>query len=209
MVNYLTKQELLKFYIKKDMRKILLLFLAFISFNLSAQTTDWVRSFGGTESDKGISIGTDSLGYVYISGYYNTSADFDQINLTNNSPNGTNKENFVAKLDSNGNVLWALAGGDQSGGCCDGSAPMCFEKGDFIIGSRDVCLGKIHGCNFYMASDQFEFYKSMQLTIDVSPGRGSSFSLEIPLGLRFMTISRIYSDDEILFVREGKLLSDA
>jgi uncharacterized protein (DUF779 family) len=97
----------------------------------------------------------------------------------------------------------------QSGGCCDGSAPMCFEKGDFIIGSRDVCLGKIHGCNFYMASDQFEFYKSMQLTIDVSPGRGSSFSLEIPLGLRFMTISRIYSDDEILFVREGKLLSDA
>jgi hypothetical protein len=60
-----------------------------------------------------------------------------------------------------------------------------------------------------MASDQFEFYKSMQLTIDVSPGRGSSFSLEIPLGLRFMTISRIYSDDEILFVREGKLLSDA
>jgi uncharacterized protein (DUF779 family) len=60
-----------------------------------------------------------------------------------------------------------------------------------------------------MASDQFEFYKSMQLTIDVSPGRGSSFSLEIPLGLRFMTISRIFSDDEILFVREGKLLSDA
>jgi hypothetical protein len=97
----------------------------------------------------------------------------------------------------------------QSGGCCDGSAPMCFEKGDFIIGSRDICLGQIHGCNFYMASDQFEFYKSMQLTIDVSPGRGSSFSLEIPLGLRFMTISRIFSDDEILFVREGKLLSDA
>ena len=46
----------------------------------------------------------------------------------------------------------------QSGGCCDGSAPMCFQKGDFIIGSRDVCLGEIHGCSFYMASDQFEYY---------------------------------------------------
>ena len=97
----------------------------------------------------------------------------------------------------------------QSGGCCDGSAPMCFQKNDFIIGSRDVCLGQIHGCNFYMASDQFEFYKSMQLTIDVSPGRGSSFSLEIPLGLRFMTISRIFSDEEIWLVREAKLFSDA
>jgi hypothetical protein len=85
----------------------------------------------------------------------------------------------------------------QSGGCCDGSAPMCFEKGDFIIGSRDLCLGEIHGCNFYMASDQFEYYKSMQLTIDVSKGRGSSFSLEIPLGLRFMSISKIFTDEEI------------
>jgi len=85
----------------------------------------------------------------------------------------------------------------QSGGCCDGSAPMCFKKGDFIIGSKDLCLGEIHGCNFYMASDQFEYYKSMQLTIDVSKGRGSSFSLEIPLGLRFMSISKIFTDKEI------------
>ncbi len=85
----------------------------------------------------------------------------------------------------------------QSGGCCDGSAPMCFEKGDFLIGSRDVCLGEIHGCNFYMASDQFEYYKNMQITIDVSPGRGSSFSLEIPLGIRFMAISRLFTEDEL------------
>jgi uncharacterized protein (DUF779 family) len=89
----------------------------------------------------------------------------------------------------------------QSGGCCDGSAPMCFEKGDFLIGSRDVCLGEIHGCNFYMASDQFEYYKNMQITIDVSPGRGSSFSLEIPLGIRFMAISRLFTDDEQKNVR--------
>jgi uncharacterized protein (DUF779 family) len=89
----------------------------------------------------------------------------------------------------------------QSGGCCDGSAPMCFEKGDFLIGSRDVCLGEIHGCNFYMASDQFEYYKNMQITIDVSPGRGSSFSLEIPLGIRFMAISRVLTDDELKSVR--------
>ena len=86
----------------------------------------------------------------------------------------------------------------QSGGCCDGSAPLCFVKGDFIIGSRDVCLGEIHGCHFYMASDQFEFYKNMHITVDVSEGRGSSFSLEIPLGVRFMAISRLFTDAELI-----------
>lgn len=89
----------------------------------------------------------------------------------------------------------------QSGGCCDGSAPMCFAKGDFLIGSRDVCLGEIHDCKFYMASDQFEYYKNMHITIDVSEGRGSSFSLEIPLGLRFMAVSRLFRDDELNNIR--------
>ena len=89
----------------------------------------------------------------------------------------------------------------QSGGCCDGSAPMCFEKGDFLIGSRDLCLGEIHGCNFYMASDQFEYYKNMHITVHVSEGRGSSFSLEIPLGLRFMAVSRLLSEDELRNIR--------
>ncbi|WP_019557015.1 DUF779 domain-containing protein [Thiomicrorhabdus arctica] len=89
----------------------------------------------------------------------------------------------------------------QSGGCCDGSAPMCFVVGDFMTGSRDVMLGKIHGCEFYMAADQFEFWKNTHLTIDVSEGRGSSFSLEIPLGLRFMTISRLFTDDELKRLR--------
>lgn len=85
----------------------------------------------------------------------------------------------------------------QSGGCCDGSAPMCFEDGDFLIGSRDLCLGEIHGCKFYMAADQFEYYKSTHITVDVSAGRGSSFSLEIPLGLRFMAVSRIFTAAEL------------
>ena len=88
----------------------------------------------------------------------------------------------------------------QSGGCCDGSAPMCFEEGDFLLGSRDLCLGEIHGCNFYMAADQFEYMKNMHIQVDVSAGRGSSFSLEIPLGVRFMAISRIFSDAELEYL---------
>ena len=89
----------------------------------------------------------------------------------------------------------------QSGGCCDGSAPMCFQKGEFLVGSRDLCLGEIHGCHFYMASDQFEYYKNMHIVIDVTQGRGASFSLEIPLGLRFMAVSRLLTDEELTNVR--------
>ena len=92
----------------------------------------------------------------------------------------------------------------QSGGCCDGSAPMCFEKGEFLIGSRDLCLGTIHGCEFYMAEDQFEYYKYSHITVDVSEGRGASFSLEIPLGLRFMAVSRILTDTECELLKPPK-----
>ena len=84
----------------------------------------------------------------------------------------------------------------QSGGCCDGSAPMCFAKGDFMIGSRDVKIGEIHGCPYYMSEDQFEYTKNTHTTVDVTEGRGSSFSLEIPLGLRFVAISRLYTPEE-------------
>lgn len=84
----------------------------------------------------------------------------------------------------------------QSGGCCDGSSPMCFEKGEFIVGSSDVWLGEIAGCDFFMAKDQFEFWKHTELTIDVVPGRGASFSLEIPLGVRFVTKSRVFTYEE-------------
>jgi len=78
---------------------------------------------------------------------------------------------------------------------------MCFEEGEFLIGSRDVCLGEIHGCKFYMAADQFEYYKNMHITVDVAAGRGSSFSLEIPLGLRFMAVSRLLTEDELENIR--------
>ena len=92
----------------------------------------------------------------------------------------------------------------QSGGCCDGSAPMCFAKGEFMVGSRDLYLGEIHGCEFYMAADQFEYYKNSHIVVDVAEGRGASFSLEIPLGLRFMAVSRLFSDDELANVRPAE-----
>jgi uncharacterized protein len=85
----------------------------------------------------------------------------------------------------------------QSGGCCDGSQPMCFEEGEFKVGDSDVLLGEVYGCNFYMNRDQFEYWKHTQLTLDVVPGRGSSFSLEIPLGIRFHVRSRVFTDEEM------------
>ncbi len=84
----------------------------------------------------------------------------------------------------------------QSGGCCDGSQPMSFPKGEFRVSDSDVLLGEIAGCGFYMSRDQFEYWQHTQLTIDVVPGRGASFSLEIPLGVRFITRSRLYTPEE-------------
>jgi uncharacterized protein (DUF779 family) len=85
----------------------------------------------------------------------------------------------------------------QSGGCCDGSAPMCYPRGDFKIGQRDVLLGAIEGCPFYMGAAQFEYWKHTHLTIDVVPGRGSGFSLEAPRGVRFLTRSRVFEQNEL------------
>ncbi len=93
----------------------------------------------------------------------------------------------------------------QSGGCCDGSAPMCFEVGDFKVGSRDVKLGEIHGCEFFMAPEQFEYVKNTHMTIDIVKGRGSSFSIEIPLGFRFIAISRLYTPKEYENLEEIKV----
>jgi uncharacterized protein (DUF779 family) len=84
----------------------------------------------------------------------------------------------------------------QSGGCCDGSQPMCFEKGEFKVGSNDVWLGTIHGCDFFMNQSQFDYWKHTHLTIDITEGRGSSFSLEIPLGYRFLVKSRLFTEEE-------------
>lgn len=85
----------------------------------------------------------------------------------------------------------------QSGGCCDGSQPMCFQEGEFRTGGSDVCLGEVHGCRFFMSRDQFEYWRHTQLILDVTPGRGSSFSLEIPLGVRFLIRSRVFTEQEL------------
>ncbi|MDR3394429.1 MAG: DUF779 domain-containing protein [Parasulfuritortus sp.] len=84
----------------------------------------------------------------------------------------------------------------QSGGCCDGSAPMCYPLGEFMVGDSDIQLGEIGGCPFYMSRAQFEYWEHTQLIIDVVPGRGGMFSLEGPEGLRFLTRSRLYTDEE-------------
>ncbi|CAG4892322.1 DUF779 domain-containing protein [Paraburkholderia saeva] len=84
----------------------------------------------------------------------------------------------------------------QSGGCCDGSAPMCFPASEFLVGSSDVRLGEIAGVPFYMSESQFEYWQHTQLIIDAIPGNGGMFSLERPTGLRFLTRSRLYDDAE-------------
>jgi uncharacterized protein (DUF779 family) len=84
----------------------------------------------------------------------------------------------------------------QSGGCCDGSAPMCFAEGEFRVGASDVKLGEIGDCPFYMSEQQFEYWQHTQLIIDVVQGRGAGFSLEAPEGVRFLTRSRVFSDEE-------------
>ncbi len=85
----------------------------------------------------------------------------------------------------------------QSGGCCDGSAPMCFALGEFRVGAQDVKLGAIDDCPFYMSASQFEYWKHTELTIDVVEGRGAGFSLEAPEGLRFLTRSRVFTAEEL------------
>ena len=84
----------------------------------------------------------------------------------------------------------------QSGGCCDGSAPMCFPQGEFIIGDYDRLLGHIGGVPFYISGPQFEYWKHTQLIIDVVAGRGGMFSLDGPEGLRFLTRSRLFTETE-------------
>ena len=90
----------------------------------------------------------------------------------------------------------------QSGGCCDGSAPMCYPAGEFRVGLSDVHMADIvvdgipDPIPFYMSLSQFEYWRHTHLTIDAVPGRGSGFSLEAPEGMRFLTRSRMFSDEE-------------
>lgn len=85
----------------------------------------------------------------------------------------------------------------QSGGCCDGSAPMCYPAGEFRVGTQDVLLGQVAGnVQVWIGAAQFDYWRHTQVTIDVVPGRGAGFSLEGPEGVRFVIRSRIFSDEE-------------
>lgn len=92
----------------------------------------------------------------------------------------------------------------QSGGCCDGSAPMCYLKGEFKVGGADVLLGElsidglVEAIQVWISLEQFEYWSHTHITIDVVPGRGGGFSLETPEGMRFIIRSRLFTDDETL-----------
>ena len=98
----------------------------------------------------------------------------------------------------------------QSGGCCDGSAPMCFAQGEFQLGDNDVHLGDIGGAPFYISESQYEYWCHTQLIIDVVAGRGGMFSLEGPTGRRFLTRSRFYDEAEwAVLLAGGKVKNTA
>ena len=101
--------------------------------------------------------------------------------------------------DENGELLF-----HQSGGCCDGSSPMCYGAGDYMISDADVKLGEVGGAPFYMSPSQFEYWKHTALTLDVVPGRGGMFSLENGREVRFHIRSRIFSDDEVKALEEAE-----
>jgi len=93
----------------------------------------------------------------------------------------------------------------QSGGCCDNSSPNCYLPTDLTVGPYDLQLGEIGGVPFYMGAAQYEYWKHTQLIIDVVPGRGGMFSLEGSLGLRFLTRSQLFTDDEFdALVAQGR-----
>lgn len=94
---------------------------------------------------------------------------------------------------------------NQSGGCCDGTAPMCYEKKDFHVPSRNIKMGEVGGCEFFIDKDQFEYFRYSQIVLDVKEEKaafGNSFSLEIDEGYQFITRSRIFSDEENRFLAE-------
>lgn len=115
-----------------------------------------------------------------------TAATVDRVSVTPEA------EKLIVKLQGmHGPLLF-----HQSGGCCDGSAPMCYPRGEFRVGAQDVFMGEIGGQPFYMGKSQFEYWQHTALIIDVVPGRGSGFSVESPEGVRFLTRSRVFTDAE-------------
>lgn len=96
----------------------------------------------------------------------------------------------------------------QSGGCCDGSAPMCYPKSEFKIGASDICLGVINETPVYISAAQFAYWEHTQLIIDVVPGRGAGFSLEAPEGVRFLSRARVFSEKELMALNKSSTQTD-
>lgn len=84
-----------------------------------------------------------------------------------------------------------------SGGCCDGSAPLCLPKGEFRLGGRDLCIGTVAGTPFCMSDDTFQWWRNTQVILDVIQARGGGFSLEAPDGVRFTAKARLFTDEEL------------
>ena len=100
----------------------------------------------------------------------------------------------------------------QSGGCCDGSSPMCYPRGDFLVGDRDVLLGVLDvgdGVPVWISGPQYQAWKHTQLVIDVVPGRGGGFSLEAPEGVRFLSRGRVFTDEEQTQLRATPVITGA
>lgn len=129
--------------------------------------------------------------------------------MTTPDPNLAGTAHRVAVTDEAADLLRGLVSRHgpvmfhQSGGCCDGSSPMCYPDGEFITGDSDVRLAtlEIEGIDapipFWMSKSQFEYWKHTHLTVDAVKGRGAGFSLEAPEGKRFLIRSRLFSDDEL------------
>ena len=111
-------------------------------------------------------------------------------------------------VDRHGPVMF-----HQSGGCCDGSSPMCYPDGDFIVGDRDILLGVLDvgdgGVPVWISGPQFEAWKHTQLVIDVVPGRGGGFSLEAPEGVRFLSRGRVFTDEERALLEATPVITGA
>ncbi|WP_301145933.1 DUF779 domain-containing protein [Mycobacterium simiae] len=101
----------------------------------------------------------------------------------------------------------------QSGGCCDGSSPMCYPVGDFVVGDRDVLLGILdvgsEGVEVWISGPQYQLWKHTQLVIDVVPGRGGGFSLEAPEGVRFLSRGRVFTDEEKALLETESVITGA
>ena len=103
----------------------------------------------------------------------------------------------------------------QSGGCCDGSSPMCYLAGEFRVGGSDVFLGELtvdqidQPIKVWISLPQFEYWKHTHLTIDIVKGRGGGFSLEAPEGFRFLIRSRLFTDQEWALLENAPILTGA